>query len=58
MSLVVAQRRLDQSRQQQQQQQHEDAVMGSDLLCLAQELASALETHQQTRHEHSTYYKE
>ncbi len=50
---VEAQRRLDAHRQQQP-----DAMMGSDLLCLAQELTDAYEVHQQTRHQHLEYYKE
>lgn len=56
LTTVEAQRQLDEQRQQQHRQH--DASMGSDLLCLDQELASAFEVHQQTKQEHGQYYKE
>ena len=61
MTALQAQRQLDEQRQQKlqkQEQQQQDAGVGSDLLCLDQELAAAYEEHQLSKQEHSQYFKE
>lgn len=56
LTALEAQRQLD-SQRQQRQQQHDGGV-GSDLLCLDQELAAAYEEHQLSKQEHMQHFKE